>query len=179
MPGVEVTATDTDTGIKRTTVTNGAGEYTLPNLQIGPYRLEASKQGFRTYIQTGIELQVDTGPVIAITLGVGDVSQAVQVEANATQVETQKLGVGTVMETQRILDLPLNGRNPTDLIVLTGAAVRPAPHLPSAWQPASPSPWLAAWIPAFITRWTARLTSTSTTPPECPFLFPMRCRNSR
>ena len=69
-------------------------------------------------------MQVDTSPVIPITLGVGDVSQAVQVEANATQVETQKLGVGTVMETQRILDLPLNGRNPTDLIVLTGAAVQ-------------------------------------------------------
>src|SRR6185295_4816979 len=69
VPGVEVTATQTDTGIKRTVVTNGTGEYILPNLQIGPYGLEASKQGFRTYVQTGIQLQVNTNPVIPISLG--------------------------------------------------------------------------------------------------------------
>src|SRR5512141_491848 len=124
VPGVEVTATQTDTGIKRMAVTNGMGEYILPNLQIGPYRLEASKQGFRTYVQTGIQLQVNTNPVIPISLGIGEVGQTVQVEANASLVETQNLGVGTVMETQRILDLPLNGRTPTDLIALTGAAVQ-------------------------------------------------------
>ena len=124
VPGVEVTATQTDTGIKRTVVSNGAGEYILPNLQIGPYRLEASKPGFRTYVQTGIQLQVNTNPVIPIALGIGEVGQTVQVEANASLVETQNLGVGTVMETQRILDLPLNGRTPTDLIALTGAAVQ-------------------------------------------------------
>ena len=124
MPGVEVTATQTDTGIKRTVVTNAAGDYILPNLQIGPYRLEASKQGFRTYVQTGIQLQVSTNPVIPIKLGVGEVGQTVQVEANASLVETQNLGVGTVMESQRILDLPLNGRTPTDLIALTGAAIQ-------------------------------------------------------
>src|SRR5579871_2521609 len=98
VPGVEVTATQTDTGIKRTAMTNESGEYVLPNLQIGPYRLEAAKQGFRTYVQTGIELQVNTNPAIPITLNVGDVGQTVQVEANAALVETQKLGVGTVME---------------------------------------------------------------------------------
>ena len=124
VPGVDVSAIQTDTGTKRTVVTNGQGEYTLTNLQIGPYRLEASKTGFRTYVQTGIQLQVNTNPVIAIALGIGEVGQTVQVEANASLVETQNLGVGTVMETQRILDLPLNGRTPTDLIALTGAAVQ-------------------------------------------------------
>ena len=124
VPGVEVTATQTDTGTKRTVMTNGQGEYTLTNLQIGPYRLEASKPGFRTYVQTGIQLQVNTNPVIPIALGIGEVGQTVQVEANASLVETQNLGVGSVMETQRILDLPLNGRTPTDLIALTGAAVQ-------------------------------------------------------
>ena len=124
VPGVEVTAIQTDTGLKRTAVTTESGEFVLPNLQIGPYRLEAAKPGFRTYIQTGIDLQVGANPTIPISLGVGDVTQSVQIEANATLVETQKLGVGTVMETERILDLPLNGRNPTDLIALTGAAVQ-------------------------------------------------------
>jgi Carboxypeptidase regulatory-like domain len=124
VPGVEVTAIQTGTGVKRTTVTSAAGDFVLPNLQIGPYRLEASKPGFQTYIQDGIELRVNTSPVIPITLGVGEVSQSVEVQANASLVETQNLGVGTVMETQRILDLPLNGRTPTDLIPLTGAAVQ-------------------------------------------------------
>jgi len=124
VPGTSVTATQTDTNITRTVMTNGAGEYVLPNLPIGPYRLEASKEGFRKYVQTGIVLQVSSNPVIPVQLGVGDVGQAVQVEANATQVETQKLGVGGVIESQRILELPLNGRTPTDLISLAGAAVQ-------------------------------------------------------
>jgi hypothetical protein len=124
VPGVEITAIQTDTGVKRTVITNDAGAFVIPNLQIGPYRIEAAKAGFRAYVQTGIELLVDSNPVIPITLGIGEVTQTVAVEANATSVETQKLGVGTVMETQRILDLPLNGRTPTDLIALTGAAVQ-------------------------------------------------------
>jgi hypothetical protein len=124
VPGVEVTATQTDTGVKRTATSGATGEFVLPNLQIGPYRLEAAKAGFRAYVQTGIQLQVSSNPVIPVTLSVGEVGQSVQVEANASLVETQNLGVGTVMETQRILDLPLNGRTPTDLIALTGAAVQ-------------------------------------------------------
>jgi hypothetical protein len=79
VPGVEITATQTDTGIKRTTVTDDTGSYILPNLPIGPYRLEAAKTGFRTYVQTGIALQVDSNPVIQVALGVGDATQTVEV----------------------------------------------------------------------------------------------------
>ena len=56
LPGVTVTATQTDTGFARTAVTDGNGVYTMPNLPTGPYRLEVSLQGFRTYVQTGIVL---------------------------------------------------------------------------------------------------------------------------
>src|SRR5262245_27828611 len=124
LPGVEVTLTKTDTASARTTVTNETGNYVLPNLPTGPYRLEAALQGFRTYVQTGIELQVGSSPVIPVVLSVGEVTQTVEVQANASQVETQRLGIGSVMETQRVLELPLNGRTTTDLIVLTGAAVQ-------------------------------------------------------
>jgi hypothetical protein len=126
VPGVQVTATQTDTGISRTATTNDAGEFVLPNLPTGPYRIEAKKTGFQNYAQSGIVLQVDSAPTIAITLGVGAVTQTVEVQANASQVETEKLGVGTVMENQRVLDLPLNGRNPTDLVVLTPGSVQTA-----------------------------------------------------
>src|SRR5688572_13338451 len=64
LPGVEITATQTETGISRNTITNETGSYVLPNLAVGPYRLEVALPGFRTYIQTGIVLQVGSNPTI-------------------------------------------------------------------------------------------------------------------
>ena len=129
LPGVEITATQTDTGVARTSVTNETGSYILPNLPVGPYRLEATLPGFRTYVQTGIVLQVDSNPTINPVLVVGQVSEQVEVQANAAMVETRSVGVGQVIENQRILELPLNGRQVTDLITLSGAAVQiPTPN---------------------------------------------------
>src|SRR3989454_9668523 len=122
LPGVEVTATQTGTGIARSVVTNETGSYILPNLAIGPYRLEAGLPGFRTFVQTGIVLAVNSNPVINAVLEVGQVSEQVEVQANAALVETRSQGVGSVVENQRILELPLNGRQATDLIELAGAA---------------------------------------------------------
>ena len=76
LPGVEVTATQNDTGISRSAVSNETGSYVLTNLPIGPYRLEAALPGFRTYAQTGIVLQVNSSPVINVTLEVGQVSES-------------------------------------------------------------------------------------------------------
>jgi hypothetical protein len=123
LPGVEVTATQTGTGISRNTVTNETGSYLLSNLPLGPYKLEAALPGFRTFVQTGIVLQVNSSPVVNPVLEVGQVRQQVEVEANAALVETRNVGVGQVIEQQRILELPLNGRQVTDLITLSGAAV--------------------------------------------------------
>ena len=99
VPGVEISVTQTATGAKRSAVTDETGSFILPNLPLGPYRLEAAKLGFRTYVQTGIELQVGGNPVIPVVLGVGQVSESVQVQATATSVETRSAGVGTVIET--------------------------------------------------------------------------------
>jgi hypothetical protein len=86
--------------------------------------LEVTKQGFNAVVQTGIVLEVGSDPAIPVSLKVGAVTETVNVAATANQVETSNLGVGTVVETsQRIQDLPLNGRQPTDLIALGGAAV--------------------------------------------------------
>src|SRR5215510_1393255 len=120
LPGVEITATQTDTGVSRMTVTNETGYYTLPNLPVGPYRLEAALPGFRSFVQTGIVLQVNSNPTINITLQVGQVSEQVEVQANASLVETRNVSVGQVMETQRIMELPLNGRNAQELLLLGG-----------------------------------------------------------
>ena len=129
LPGVEITVMQTETGITRNTVTNETGSYVLPNLAVGPYKLEASLPGFRSYVQTGIVLQVNTSPVINPVLQVGQVTEQVEVQANAELVETRNVGVGQVMENQRILELPLNGRQVTDLITLSGAAVQVPYHV--------------------------------------------------
>src|SRR5437762_1075660 len=123
LPGVEITATQTETGIARSAVTNETGSYVLSNLVVGPYRMEAALPGFRTYVQSGIVLQVNASPVINIVLEVGQVAEQVEVQANAALVDTRNSTVGSVIENERVLELPLNGRNVTDLIVLAGGAV--------------------------------------------------------
>jgi hypothetical protein len=127
LPGAEITATQIDTGVIRTTITNETGSYALPNLPLGPYKLEASLPGFRSFVQTGIVLQVGSNPTINIGLQVGQVSEQVEVQANTALVETRSLSVGQVMETARIVELPLNGRNAQELLLLSGGAVQTAP----------------------------------------------------
>jgi hypothetical protein len=132
LPGVEITATQTDTGISRTTITNETGSYVLPTLPLGPYRLEAALPGFRSFAQRGIVLQVNSNPTINVVLEVGQVSEQVEVEANAALVETRSVSVGQVMETSRIMELPLNGRNAQELLLLGGGATQVTPTTQSA-----------------------------------------------
>src|SRR4026207_213386 len=73
LPGVEVTVTQTDTAVTRTALTNETGSYVLSNLPIGPYRMEAGLPGFRTFVQTGIVLEVNSSPAINAVLHVGQV----------------------------------------------------------------------------------------------------------
>ena len=134
LPGVEVTATQTDTGIVRKAVTNETGSYILPNLAVGPYRLEAGLPGFRTFVQTGIVLQVNSNPAINVVLQVGQVTEQIEVQANAALVETRSTAVGQVIENERILELPLNGRQVTDLITLSGAAVQTGVSATTSFQ---------------------------------------------
>src|SRR5437879_47297 len=100
LPGVEISVTQTATGAKRTAVTNETGNYVLASLPLGPYLLEAGLPGFKTYVQTGIVLQVDANPTINVALQLGQVSDQVEVQANAALVATHSTGLGTVVHTQ-------------------------------------------------------------------------------
>jgi hypothetical protein len=123
VPGAEVKVTQTETAAVRTVVTGADGGYVIPSLPVGPYSLEVTKTGFAKYVQTGIVLQVASNPEIDVSLKVGSVTEQVQVEANAALVETQSTGVGQVVDSQRVVDLPLVGRQVQDLVVISGAAV--------------------------------------------------------
>jgi hypothetical protein len=124
VPAAEVKATQTATGAARTAISGPDGGYVLANLPVGPYQLEVTKQGFTKHVQSGIVLLVDSSPTIDIPLKIGSVNEQVVVQAEATLVETRNSGIGQVVENQRILELPLNGRVVTDLITLSGAAVQ-------------------------------------------------------
>ncbi len=96
----------------------------LPGVTVTPYRLDASLSGFRSYVQTGIVLQVAGSPEINLVLTVGALAETVTVEGASPLVDVQSSGVSEVVRTQEILELPLNGRNAADLVAIVGAAVR-------------------------------------------------------
>src|SRR5437773_9971902 len=122
LPGVTITVTQTDTGLIRTAVTDDTGSFVLQNLPIGPYRFEAALQGFRTFQQTGIVLQVGANPTLPVTLEVGQLQETVTVTGTAALVETRSPGIGQVITNQQVLELPLNGRQLTELVFQAGLA---------------------------------------------------------
>jgi hypothetical protein len=95
LPGVTVVAIQTETGFRREVVSESDGSFALLNLPIGPYRLEATLSGFRTFSQTGIVLQVNSNPVIPVAMQLGSLEETVSVEAAAPLVETRNPAVGT------------------------------------------------------------------------------------
>jgi len=125
VPGATIKVTQTATGAVRTTTSGSDGGYVLPNLPIGPYLLEVTKEGFSKYAQTGIVLQVDTNPTVDVSMKVGAVSEQVTVEANAVQVESRTTSIGTVVTNQQVAEMPLNGRDAHELIFLAGMANYP------------------------------------------------------
>ncbi|HTZ56709.1 MAG TPA: carboxypeptidase regulatory-like domain-containing protein [Acidobacteriaceae bacterium] len=122
VPNAEVKVIQTDTGFTRTATSGSDGSYILSNLPIGPYRFEASASGFKTYIQNGIVLQVNINPTINARLEIGAVTQQVEVQASASMAETETADVAQVINSKSVVDLPLNGRQPTQLILLSGAS---------------------------------------------------------
>ena len=122
LPGVEVTMSKTDTGTSRTVFTGSDGAYVFPNLAVGPYRLKVALQGFNTYVQEGIVLQVNSNPTIDVALTVGSIGEQVTVKAESPVIETRSTGVGQVINNQQVTEMPLNGRQATELIFLSGLA---------------------------------------------------------
>ena len=121
----QIRMTETEKQTVHSTVTDDTGRYVLPNLPVGPYVLEAQANGFKNYVLSGIELQVGSSAVLNVAMQVGALSEKVEVTAAAQMVETKESGVAQVIDEKRINDLPLNGRQATQLILLSGASFQP------------------------------------------------------
>lgn len=111
MPNVQITAQNVQTSLTRKTSSDAQGNYLIPGLPIGQYRLIAEAPGFEKFIQNGIILAVDQNARVDVTLRVGATSQTVQVTAESTGVDTHSAAVGELVDPSRMQELPLNGRN--------------------------------------------------------------------
>jgi hypothetical protein len=121
VPNARIVLTQTDTGQVHRLATGASGSYIIPDLPAGNYSLEVSSPGFSNYLQKDIVLDVGTNPQINVKLSVGTVTQEVVVESVAATVETESTGIGQVIDGVQVVELPLNGRDPDQLIALAGA----------------------------------------------------------
>src|SRR5882762_3535476 len=119
VPNVEITVMQTATGIERRTSSNGEGNYTVPLLQPGNYRLTFQKEGFRPSVKNDVALGVNQSLTLNVVLTIGAVSDTIEVRATAAELmQSTSSELGTVIAEKAIKDLPLNGRNFTQLLTL-------------------------------------------------------------
>ena len=127
-----VTAKQTETGLTRTTTTDRGGAYVLLELPVGHYEVITEAKGFQKYIQQGITLNVNETASIAIHLAIGSETQQVEVNADAQLIQGTVSTLGKVVLEREILDLPLDGRNFSQLGTLQPGVVPLTPGLKQA-----------------------------------------------
>src|SRR5581483_2142857 len=116
--GARVTAVNIDTNAARDSMTNDAGVYAFPSLPPGNYMVRVEKPGFKTSTRTDVLLEVQQSARLDFELAVGQVSESIEVSAQAALLSSENATVGTVIENRRIVELPLNGRNYLQLVSL-------------------------------------------------------------
>ena len=124
IPGVRITATNVLTGLRETRESTAEGTYSLPLLPVGQYRVEAEKQGFQRYVRSGVTLVVNDNANIDITLQIGSLTESINVTAEAPLLETQTGTIRGVVDQQRIVELPLNGRQITQLLAIQAGVIQ-------------------------------------------------------
>ena len=118
LPGATVTAANTDTGLSRTVVTDAQGRYRIVALPVGAYSVTSSLASFQTVERTGITLTINQRANVDFQLEVATVAETLTVTGEAPMVETTSSEVGVTFTRDVVDELPLNGRNPTDLLLL-------------------------------------------------------------
>jgi len=123
IPGAKVTATEVDTGISQSSLTQEDGSYTIPLLPPGRYQLSAEKAGFEKTSQGIITLAVDAHPKIDLELKVGSQATTIEVQSSAPVLDTQTYSVGTTVEQAKVSELPFNGRQFLEATLFTPGVV--------------------------------------------------------
>jgi hypothetical protein len=127
-----ITATNTLTGETHSTTTNSQGQYVIPNLPVGVYRVESQATGFKHTVRDGVTLSVNQEARVDLALELGKTSESVEVHADTVQVNTYTPELGELVDSKKVTDLPLNGRNVYSLLVtLPGATSINAQTVPS------------------------------------------------
>lgn len=119
----QVTATNTATQVKHVTKSDGNGLYSFPNIPIGTYSLDASATGFALYHQNGITLDVGSSIAINVSLKVGTAQQTVEVQSQGLSLQTEDATLKETVDEKTLTEMPLNGREMTNLVTLMGGAV--------------------------------------------------------
>ncbi|MDA2926283.1 carboxypeptidase regulatory-like domain-containing protein [Acidobacteria bacterium AH-259-G07] len=127
IPGAEVTVTEVNTGMSRSTVSHDSGFYEILQLAPGTYEVKGELEGFRTFVASGVTLQIREAVRVDIKLELGEITETVIVEGATSTVDTQKAEVGKVVDNKDIIDLPLNGRNALQLALLQPGVIPPEP----------------------------------------------------
>jgi hypothetical protein len=124
VPNVRVVANNTATTLTYAGVSSADGTYVIPQLPIGGYSLSATAPGFKSFQQTGLNIEVSQRLRVDIRLEVGAVSESINVTAEVPRVQTEDSSLGAVVERKRIEELPLNGRHVFNLVKIV-AGVQP------------------------------------------------------
>src|SRR5262245_52840728 len=119
VPGAKIVATNIATGVARATVANESGNYLITALLPGGYRVSTEASGFKQVNQGPVTLEVDQVARLDFTLEVGETRESVTVEASAVLLDAATSTLGTTVENRQIAELPLNGRDPIDLLALS------------------------------------------------------------
>jgi hypothetical protein len=123
VPGVTVTALNTDTNVSTEAVSNAQGGYTLQQLTPGRYKITAALAGFRTFVREGITLRTAETVTVNVGLTTGGVEETVTVSAQTSNIESNETAVSQTIENKRISELPLNGRQVYMLLQLTAGTL--------------------------------------------------------
>ena len=125
LPGATVTLRNLDTGLSRSTVTDGQGRYTFNAMPpTGKWSLAVELQGFAPETREGLEFQANTRPEIGFELGVGGLQEAVTVAASAPLVRTRESELSAILDAKQVNELPTNGRNFLSLLQTSGSVVQ-------------------------------------------------------
>jgi hypothetical protein len=127
IPAAAITITNTDTNISSATTAHADGNYESVPLRIGNYRVAAESAGFKRVVREGIVLQIQQTAVVDFTLEVGQVTQDILVTASAPLLTVNEAAQGQVIDNQKVVDLPLNGRDYIQLALLSAGANETAP----------------------------------------------------